>query len=46
VHSTVTAEYDALIATRVHIRIYVPNLVEHESRERLTALALTPPRTA
>ena len=38
VHDVVAAEYDALLATRVHIYLYIPNLVEHEARERLTAL--------
>jgi hypothetical protein len=46
VRRVVCKEYDALIATHVHIYLYIPNLVEHEARERLTALVATPPRTA
>ena len=38
VREVVAAEYDALIATHVHIYLYIPNLVEHEARERLAAL--------
>ena len=32
----VAEEYDALIANHIHIELYVPNLVEHSARERLT----------
>ena len=32
----VSEEYDALIANHIHIELYVPNLVEHSARERLT----------
>jgi len=32
----VSEEYDALIASHIHIELYVPNLIEHSSRARLT----------
>lgn len=32
----VAEEYDALIANHIHIELYVPNLVEHSARARLT----------
>ena len=32
----VAEEYDALVANHIRIELYVPNLVEHSARERLT----------
>jgi hypothetical protein len=32
----VSEEYDSLISNHIHIDLYVPNLVEHSARERLT----------
>ena len=32
----VSEEYDALVANHIRIELYVPNLVEHSARERLT----------
>jgi hypothetical protein len=35
----VAEEYDALMANHIRIQLYVPNLVEHSARERLTDLS-------
>jgi hypothetical protein len=32
----VSEEYDSLISNHIRIDLYVPNLVEHSARERLT----------
>jgi hypothetical protein len=40
IERVVREEYDALMASHIHIDLYVPNLVEHSARERLTDSAV------